>query len=405
MSRTIRSQGGFTLLEVMISSAIGVIVLGVGLVVGMQMQRRALFEEQTMVAQVTGRAVKDLLTLDVQRAGMGMGNSPIQFSEGDQRFALMSWSKMDMRLAPAPFTADPGFSLPLAGTPYVDMASDVLQLYWGDPRTMLTLGGCSGGGDSVRNSGQLCTPSNPSMALVPSGGPTSTPVIVSNPTEGDVACHFRLTQIQNNPAPTAARVTATPGHGAATTNTGLCATEGDPKWRDLGWTLMRTVGAAYRVNWAGGSPALEYLAPGAANWAVVSRDVERMQIRHAVIDLTQPNNAYRWFPTSLTTGTPIDKCTINGATACTVDVLAPTEAPIANDADLRARLRQRVREVEITLVIRTARSDRSVVDPATINVLDKDDFPQDGFKRRTYTLRVAPRNFVTAGLQAPAAGT
>ncbi|NVJ25162.1 MULTISPECIES: prepilin-type N-terminal cleavage/methylation domain-containing protein [Myxococcus] len=405
MSRTLRSQGGFTLLEVMISSAIGVVVLGIGLVVGMQMQRRALFEEQTMVAQVTGRAVKDLLTLDVQRAGIGMGNSPIQFSEGDQRFAIMSWTRRDMQVGAAPFAADLSFSLPPAGTPYVDMASDVLQLYWGDPRSMLTLTACGGGTNPVRNGGQLCTPGNAPTTLLPSGGPSSTPIIVGNPTRGALACHFRLTSIQNNPPPAEARVTATPGHGTADTTTGDCADAGATMWTEQGWTMMRTVGAAYRVNWAGGSPALEYLAPGATNWAVVSRDVERMQVRYAVIDLTQPNNGYRWFPTSLTSGTPIDQCTTSGATTCTVDVMTPVEAAVANDTDLRARLRQRVREVEITLIIRTPRSDRSVVDPATINVLDKDGFPQDGFKRRTYTLRVAPRNFVSAGLQPAPAGT
>ncbi|NTX39931.1 PilW family protein [Myxococcus sp. CA051A] len=397
MSGSLRRKRGFTLLEVMISSAIGVIVLGVGLVVGMQMQRRALFEEQTMVAQVTGRAVKDLLTLDVQRAGIGMSNSPIQFADGDQRFAIQSWTGLDMRVATGPFASDLGFSLP-TNAPYTDMASDVLQLFWGDPRSMISLTGCDGGiSSNVRVGAELCTTPNPPTVLKPAAGPP-TPILVANPTQGALACHFRLTDVRAGDA----RVVASPGLGIANTNNGPCSDPLDPLWQRAGWVAMRTVSAAYRVNWAGGSPALEYMAPGANTWAVVSRDVEQMTVRYGVINLNLPNNAYRWFP-AVPGGTSIDQCTMNGTTACTVDVLVSDETPVTTNEELRARLRQRVREVEITLVIRTPRSDRSVVDPATINVLDQDFFPQDGFKRRTYTLRVTPRNFVSAGLQ-PAAG-
>ncbi|WP_074948461.1 PilW family protein [Myxococcus fulvus] len=403
MRKSLRHMGGFTLLEVMIASALGVIVLGIGLVAGMQVQRRALTEEQTMVAQVTGRAVKDLLTLDVQRAGIGMGNSPIQFSEGDQRYAIQSWTALDMTTATPPFAADATFALPPAGTPYSGMTSDVLQLYWGDPRTMVTMERCNAFAapgrptttTSVKLGNILCTAPAPHTRLQPTSG-QPTPALVANPTAGALACHFRVNNVRAGDAV----IEATPGRGTATTNSGPCTSDAG-MFTNPGWNIMRTVSAAYRVNWRGGHPALEYLAPGAANWAVVSRDVERMTVRFAVIDLTQPAVAYRWFPDNA--GRPaIDACTRTRAD-CAVNVVTPIETAPTTDNELRDLLRRRIREVEIELVIRTPRSDRTVVDPTKINVPDDDGFPQDGFRRRTYTLRVSPRNFVSAGLQ-PAPG-
>ncbi|MCP3063028.1 prepilin-type N-terminal cleavage/methylation domain-containing protein [Myxococcus sp. K38C18041901] len=402
MRKTLRHRGGFTLLEVMIASALGIVVLGIGLVAGMQVQRRALTEEQTMVAQVTGRAVKDLLTLDVQRAGIGMGNSPIQFSEGDQRYAIQSWTGLDMTTATAPFVADATFALPPAGTPYADMTSDVLQLYWGDPRTMVSLERCNAFAapgrpviESVKLGNILCAAPAPHTLLQPASG-QPTPALVANPTAGALACHFRVTNVRASDAV----IEGTPGRGSVATTSGPCASDVG-MFTNRGWNIMRTVSAAYRVNWRGGNPALEYLAPGAANWAVVSRDVERMTVRFAVIDLTQPALAYRWFPEGVTRPA-IDQCTTGNA-ECAVNLVTPTEAPPSNETDLRNLLRRRIREVEIELVIRTPRSDRLVVDPAKINIPDEDGFPQDGFRRRTYTLRVSPRNFVSAGLQ-PAPG-
>jgi type IV pilus assembly protein PilW len=170
-------------------------------------------------------------------------------------------------------------------------------------------------------------------------------------------------------------------------------------WRDDTWMTMRTVSAVYRVNWTGGTPALEYLAPGATTWQVVSRNVERLKVRQAVIDLTAPNTAYRWFPDP-TAGRPaIDQCTQTN-TACGVALVAGETD--ANDAERRNLLRKRVRELEINLTIRTRRADRATFDPGVaVTTRDEEDFPKDGFKRRTYTFRVAPRNFAAAGQQIP----
>ncbi|TQF14253.1 prepilin-type N-terminal cleavage/methylation domain-containing protein [Myxococcus llanfairpwllgwyngyllgogerychwyrndrobwllllantysiliogogogochensis] len=381
---------GFTLLEVMIASALGVVVLGIGLVAGMQMQRRAVFEEQTMVAQVTGRAVKELLAGDVTRAGLGMGNAPITFSEGDNRFAIQVWDEPDMQVALAPvFTADPTFRLPPAGTPYADMRSDVLQLYWGDPRSLVVMAPCGGGSGPIRegNSSTFCTGDNPPTNLQPPAG-QRTPAILVNPT-GNVACHIQVTQVQQ----AADRINANPGNNNNAINTGPCSDQTSDIWKSDGWLVMRTVGAAYRVNWAGNIPTLEYLAPGTATWVAVSRDVEQMKIRQAVIDLAAPNAAYRWFPDAAAARPTIEACTLAAGALCQADSGPPGNAP-ASDTELRSLLRQRVRAVEISLVIRTRRSDQNLVKPNET----EENFPLDGFKRRTFTFQVAPRNFVSAGL-------
>ncbi|MCP3099037.1 prepilin-type N-terminal cleavage/methylation domain-containing protein [Myxococcus sp. K15C18031901] len=401
MKRAVHPGRGFTLLEVMIASAIGVIVLGVGLVVGMQMQRRALFEEQTMLAQVTGRAVKDLLVGDVQRAGLGVGNLPIQFGNADRRFAVQTWKEPNMLAAVGPFPADATFALPPAG-PYVNMKSDVLQLFWGDPRAMATMVSCAGASGPLRAGNDFCTGSAPVAGLTPAAG-QSIQTIIADPLLGAVGCALRVTGV--NAAMVPPRLVGTPGTSAGNITTGDCSTAGAPFWNvsfsspPTAWVAMRMMGAAYRVNWAGNIPTLEYLAPDSAVWVPVSRDVERIKIRAAVIDLVTPNLPYRWFPnTEAGNVRPyIEQCTNGGANPCTVDIPPGTPA-IVNDDDLRSRLWQRVRELEITLVIRTRRSDETTASPNPAAV-DEENFPRDGFKRRTFTFRVAPRNFGSAGLQ------
>ncbi|MFP2928950.1 PilW family protein [Pyxidicoccus sp. 3LG] len=402
MKRSFVPHRGFTLLEVMISSVIGVIVLAVGLAVSLQMQRRALLEEQTMQAQVVGRTVKDLIATDLQRAGSGMGNAPITFADGDLRHAIQVWTEPDLSVEHAPFfAADPTFSPAPAGTPYAGYTSDVLQLYWGDTRGMVVLAGCAGGNTTVRmaDATTFCTAPNPPVTLNPIAG--ATPTVIVNPKQ-NLACRAELTQVD----PGTRRITATPGTAGAPINNGLCGPQAapvagvwsartGPEWEP--WSVLRFQGGAYRVNWQTGTPTLQYLPPGGGAWVTVSEDVERMKVRQAVIDLADPNEDYRWFPDPAQGRLlAIDQCAIG---TCTVDPdPAPAGAP-DNDAELRAMLRQRVREVEVTLTIRTQRQDREVVESTPPNVTDEEDFPVDGYKRRTLTFRVTPRNFVMAGRQ------
>ena len=160
---------GFTLLEVMIASALGIVVLATGLVVGTQMQKRALFEEQTMMAQVTGRAVKEQLTLDLARAGAGMGNTPLSFADGE-RSAITVWSRPDLTagVPNSSMVADPTF----VPAPTAALVSDAIEIYWGDTGGMVTLNLCSGSNSFRKTATEFCTAPNPTLTM------SSTPAIL-----------------------------------------------------------------------------------------------------------------------------------------------------------------------------------------------------------------------------------
>ncbi len=394
---SLRASRGFTLIEVMLASTIGIIVLTVGLMAATQMQRRALFEEQTMTAQTTGRAIKELIAADLQRAGAGMGNAPIVFHDLRMHSAIQVWTEPDLATAVVtrPFPADPTFALPPAG--YEDFASDVLQLHWGDTRGMVTLQNCIGVMplNARASREEFCTAPNPSSLLQP----TTTPIVPAfavNPNR-PVACHLRVTNVNTGTG----RLMADPGMGTDNTNTGLCNDAGDTRWGISAnggdsWYVMRAQSASYRVNWAGGTPALEYLAPGAENWVVLSRDVERLKVRLGVTSIAPPVGGIRWFP-DIENGrpNPLDECTME---TCPIELHTHEGAAPGTVEDLRARLWQRVREVEVTLVVRTARQDRDAFDPAQPMTVDAEGFPVDGYKRRTFTFRVTPRNFAAGGL-------
>ncbi|WIG94432.1 prepilin-type N-terminal cleavage/methylation domain-containing protein [Myxococcus sp. SDU36] len=388
---------GFTLLEVMIASAIGLIVLGAGLVAAMQMQRRALFEEQTMQAQVAGRTLAELITSDLQRAGTGMGNAPIIFSDTRVQTAVQVWTEPDLRVADAtrPFPTDLGFALPPPGI-LENERSDVLQIHWGNPRALvnLTTVGCAGPG--VRNGMQgFCLVPNSSNRLQPVGGATSTPAFVVNPNQL-LACHVRVTNVD----PANNLLTAEPGIGDERTTSGPCFDPGAGPWsinsEQETWRIMQAQSATYRVNWASGTPILEYLGPGAVDWVALSRDVERLKVRLGVVAIAAPFGGMRWFPDE-ENGQPLalDECE---RTTCPIEVHPSESVAPASDEELRLRLGQRIREVEVTLVVRTPRQNREAFDPTQPIIRDREGFPVDGFKRRTFTFRVSLRNFAAGGL-------
>ncbi|MBN8229230.1 prepilin-type N-terminal cleavage/methylation domain-containing protein [Corallococcus macrosporus] len=398
---------GFTLLEVMIASAIGVIVLTTGLVVGTQMQKRALFEEQTMTAQVTGRAVKEMLTLDVSRAGMGMGNTPISFSDTDERSAITVWHQPDLKTgAGTTLGADPGgYEPPPAGFP----VSDALQLYWGDTNGMITLSACQGK-DTVRDttpsifcarpqaSTAMVTPTGPALAVLVSGGnKMACPVSITAVTPGAAGTLSSFTI--NTALPQSSICSTTPGH-----------------WQKSGgdienWVALRLSGAAYRVNWKGGIPTLEYRAPGTTTWSVLSRDVEQLSVREGVVNLGINQNQLDWYPgenplSPSTPHPPISDCDVAkyNLGICKTDDKSSSGNTLAaptTTQEVIKRLRQRVRELEVTLVIRTRRINRD----ANMTGTDEEGLAKDGYTRRRYTFRVAARNMTVGLTRPPASGT
>ncbi|GMU00313.1 hypothetical protein KH5H1_44330 [Corallococcus caeni] len=396
---------GFTLLEVMIASGLGVIVLTTGLVVGTQMQKRALFEEQTMTAQVTGRAVKELLTLDVSRAGTGMGNTPISFDTNDERSAITVWSKPDLKTGiGTTLGADATFEPPPAGFP----ASDALQLYWGDTNGMITLATCPSLSrvreEDVATGVTFCTRPNPSTALVDTTNPTLA-VLVSGGNKK--ACPVLVDSVQQANAKLVIKAAT-----AQVPRSALCANK--DLWTKASgdienWVALRLSGAAYRVNWKGGIPTLEYRAPNQTAWSVLSRDVEQLTVREGVVNLTAGgNNKLDWYPgdNTVTPSAPhpaISDCTVARYTsgACKSDDRDSTGTalpPATTVPQVIQRLRQRVRELEVTLVIRTRRINRD----ADMTGTDEEGQAKDGYTRRRYTFRVAARN-MTVGLTRPPA--
>ncbi|MGA9525549.1 MAG: prepilin-type N-terminal cleavage/methylation domain-containing protein [Myxococcaceae bacterium] len=383
-------QRGFTLLELMVSTAIAMILLAGAMTVAVQFQKRSAFEEQTMMAQLTARAVKEIFANDLLSAGMGMGNSPVTFGDGDLRVPITVLTEPDLSAAHALFPGDAStFALP--PPPYdAVFRSDALQLWWGNLDTVAQMDDCAGGAVYRIREGSpndFCTAPDPDVAL------DGQQAFLVNPTVG-FGCHLEITGVASD------QISATPGRTGNNITSGACADPADPAWTQTGWLTMAAAGASYRVNWAGGSPVLEYDPPDPPeiNWVPLSRDVERLKVRQAVIDLTNPLGERRWFPDPAAgRNTAVDECVLADAVVggpC--EVLGMTPAP-ATDAELRLALQQRVRELEVTLIIRSQRADPERITPGFLP-LDEDDFPQDGYRRRTLTFRVHARNFTYAGL-------
>ncbi len=379
---------GFTLLEMMVSTAIAMVLLAGAMTVAVEFQKRSIHEEQAMMAQLTARAVKEIIANDLLSAGMGMGNAPITFADGDIRGPITVLTEPDLSTAHALFPGDAStFALP--PPPYdAVFGSDALQLWWGDADLVVPMDNTCTNGIREGGPSDFCTLREPDPAL------TGRQAILVNPSLG-FGCHI---DIQNLPGGT--MINANPGRNGSGISTGECAQPSHNAWRRSGWLTMATSGAAYRVNWAGGSPVLEYDPPDPPeiNWIPLSRDVERLKVRQAVVDLTHPLGERRWFPDPAAgRNKAIDECVLADAVVggqC--EVLGMTSAPSSDEA-LRLALQQRVRELEVTLVIRSQRTDPERVTPGFLP-LDEDGFPQDGYRRRTVTFRIHARNFTYAGL-------
>ena len=381
MSVPSHARRGFSLVEMMIATTVAVIALTGAIAFSIALQRRAGLEEQAMLAQELARAVKDLLSGPILRAGAGLGT--VRLGGGQSRYALAVETN-------AAFAADSTFSLPSGA--YAGLASDALHLAWGDSSTLVALAECGGGGTGMRNGANACTVKDGAATLL------DQEVVFTNPML-KVACQHKVTH-----APGDKKLQTNPGAGGnLPPSEEPCEAINAAFWSTPGAMVMQMGAAAFRVNWASGDPVLEYDPDGVVStgsgWQAVSREVERLQVRLGVANLTDPALDLTWFPREEAGGAipAIDQCT---AAICAVPGGIDAQDTTSGDADLDARdaLMRRVRVVELEITARSRRPDRDqIVQVGAGFGTDSDGNLQDGFRRRTYTVHLAPRNLGVVG--------
>ncbi|WNG26909.1 type II secretion system protein [Cystobacter fuscus] len=415
---------GFTLLELVVASSLSLIVLAAALWSAAELQRRGTFEESLMEAQNTLRAVREMLVVELQRAGMSVGSARMVFgkqqttSADDVRYAI-NVSPEERFDGTGAFPADPTFAPPTGS--YADRISDVLQVWSWDseamngatPIGMVPLTLCThaaNASDLYRSGNELCASSVPV-------GLNNRLVMVVKP-ETRIACIMRVTAVNQDASAPYARIVVSPGiTGSQPSENNPCkslAAGERPNdgtldyWgadRSGGFILLMR-GSAFRVNWKTGKPVLErrdissVANPGTApQWVALSQDVEMIRLRLGVMeDLKLPKSPVLWFPETTPKRPHLEQCTdatcgplVPGGTW----VPHPINSPTARDA-----LMSRVRMVQVQVITRTARLDSSLIrkDGTGAYILDADKHPQDGYKRRSSTLEIMPRNFALAGV-------
>jgi type IV pilus assembly protein PilW len=396
---------GFSLIEMMIASAIALFIIAGAVSAGLLLQRRGLLEERTMETQNAGRAVRDLLSPTIQRAGAGFGSAPLYLGGAPQDLRYAVWATSD-----AGFTGDPTFALPTGV--YTAMSSDVLELFEADVARALRLKGCSG--NDIRRSGNnndpLCL-EQPAPPDTDAGLPANTPVVVTNP-KIRAACVGVAQAGRNTPQPNDLSWTLGAPGASAFPATGPCSgpATGPPSaptsaFYDAEDNFLLPLSArAYRVNWRSGQPVLEMDPDGSLGpqgYQPLSNEIERLQVRLGVELAPGAALVYYPDPSSIPARPKLDQCTNatcwSHLTAAAIDAGTDAGTMGANDygpGSARDELMRRVRVVELSITARSARPDsQSALDGG----VDDEGNPQDGYKRRHFLIRVAPRNFAIAG--------
>lgn len=384
---------GYTLMEAMVASALGLVVLAGSLTVGVQLQGRAFRERQTSLIQGGNQAAAEFFAPMLQRAGQGMGNARISLGGTSYAYAIQV-TTADR------FNGFPGFSPPPDA--YADRISDSLQIRWAEPSALVPLTSCAlsgsdgGTGAFSRDNSGLCTLT---QATAFDAG---TPVFLVNPDLPEACSHLTTgTALSGTPGVHAPILPTQPYPTASDPPVGDGCAMGGALWATPGTTVMPAGGVTLRVNWASGAPVLEYVnrAPPlpSDSWIEVSRDVEQMTVAMGVLDLTTDAGIpLTWFPGS-DGGVAIDACqgsSPSGPCAVPGGMGPPALDPTAWDALMR-----RVRAVEVRLSARSTRRQGVSLEAADGGgyALDQDGTPLDGYVRRTLVLTLAPRNYRLAG--------
>lgn len=385
MSRALRRASGFTLLEMLIAPTIALILLSAGIMAGVRLQRTTAMQQQTAELQTAGRAVKELLTAAVASAGAGFGTAAITTGVGDD--AAVNGSSavhyaVDVQTGAA-FAADESFKLP-AGQ-YESLKSDAVEVWTGDTDAMVATAPCAGG-SAFRVGTTICTATS-ADAL------DGHNVLVVNPTLR-TACEYKASV---TPGVFQVNIAAALGHQTPPAG-GACDLDSDSDsfWSASGAYVLRAASVAYRVNWAGAVPELQIDLDGSDasyGWQTAATGVEQLRIRQGVMDLTTTTGKMDFFPTS-GVHVAIDQCT---DALCWGEVPGGTDS---NDTSAVAALERRVRVIELDITMRSRRSNPDAVILKSDGTFDTDAelHLTDGYVRRQFVFRVAPRNFRFAGV-------
>ncbi|WP_163869411.1 PilW family protein [Myxococcus eversor] len=395
---------GFSLIEMMIASTIALVVIAGAVSAGTYLQRRGLLEERTMETQNAGRAARDLFTPAIQRAGEGFGSAPLFLGGSNAEVRYAVWANTN---------AGPsaGFAQPTGV--YVNLRSDVLEIYEADATRALRMIGCAGSGTDSRQGGvgPLCL-DTPAPANTDAGIPAGAPLVLADPgVRGACVGVAQATRNVPSPggnnnlgwipgAPAASAYSPTSfctGTGADTSALWIANTDEDP-------LLLPLSSRIFRVNWISGRPVLEMDpdgALGAQEFQQLSEEIEQLRVRLGVADLDNPAAPLRYFPdTAAVPPRPaVDQCDNAGCWSLIPGDAGTMGASEFGPGSARDELMRRVRVVELLITARSNRPDTQALkllgDAGT--TLDDEGNPQDGYKRRHFLIRVLPRNFGYAG--------
>ena len=407
------NRRGVTLIELMVASAIGMVIIAGVLGAGLHLQRQGMTEERRMQSQLAARAAAEVLTQEITSAGLGIGSSRVNLG-GANRSSALAVTTDD------PFGADATFAAPAA--PYAAMTSDSVTIMTGDASLLINMGCCGGGGGGAGCTGcRMRNGANACALLDAPGAINGREIVFVNPALG-VSCLATVTGVNNR------IIQTTPGRGNNNPPPGdPCEEASGSFWCTNGAMALQVATSVFRVNWAPRAPGLPQRprlqrdpdGPGAAGWQDILLDVEQLRLRFGVVNFG--DGSLTWFPDAAAGRPPLDQCTMptcaipGGVLAAPVgpptnlaaDVFAVSDgAPgmsYPDDEATRIRLERRVRMVEVSIVTRSPTVDRQAVEPLGADGvlipfrIDDEGFPRDGYSRRRWTFVLSPRNFRMAG--------
>ena len=284
---------GFTLMETMVASALGMVVLAGTLTVGVQLQGRAFREQQTSLIQGGTQAMAEFLGPALQRAGEGMGNARI--SLGGTAFAYAIQVTTADTFAGFPSFAPPpdAYAARILGLPADSLGRPHLA---GLARGLLALGRRRWN-RAVLPRRERAVHADPGHQLRCGHGR-----VPGEPgPAGGVLSHHHRGGAARDPGGPRADPPSRPYPNSAEPASGDGCAMGGSVFATPGTSAMLAGGMTFRVNWASGSPVLEYTnrAPPlpSDSWTELSQDVEQMTVVLGVTNLQADAGVpLTWFP-------------------------------------------------------------------------------------------------------------